>query len=561
VGSEIDYTKYDESELVEMFGRMDPRYAPAECARLARILTERGYIVTDGETGPGSAVPSPLKLQALTGSSRLFACDVDFGKATGTAGWLAPAHNSFGFVGSGTLQADGIYVYLSGRIGPRTSLLRALLPQQVQLSWRQIADVESEGNLVRFAYDSGDEDSGAITLWLADSSAAERLVAILPKVRTKNFRPQIKADVEFASRLTTQSPKTPVTVGLVLANVLVFIGTLFGGAEWFKPIGHVQIAWGSNFGPYTTDGEWWRLLTSLFIHFGIAHVFLNMLALVMFGPLVERLYGSVIYLLIYLLSGIAGGLASISWHPETNSAGASGAIFGILGALLAAQLRARGTFPIDILRPIRYSTVVFLGWALYGGFRYKGIDYAAHLGGLTCGFMTGLAAARPITGEGSFSRSDWRRLLQMMPVAAAVLALGVWFAQNSSATTTGDRLYWRTIRWFQAGAQSADGEFNAALHLVQAGKLSESAFADRVESDVLPFWREASERISEIDVGPVSPNLRALELFQALSDSNVHGYELLADGLRKNDPQEKAEAKIELKRGTALVNEWQAIHQ
>jgi membrane associated rhomboid family serine protease len=70
----------------------------------------------------------------------------------------------------------------------------------------------------------------------------------------------------------------------------------------------MQIAWGSNFGPYTTDGEWWRLFTSVFIHFGIAHLVFNMIALVMFGPLVERLYGSVHYLLIYLSAGIAGRL-------------------------------------------------------------------------------------------------------------------------------------------------------------------------------------------------------------------------------------------------------------
>jgi rhomboid protease GluP len=110
----------------------------------------------------------------------------------------------------------------------------------------------------------------------------------------------------------------------------------------------VQIAWGSNFGPYTTEGEWWRLFTSLFIHFGIAHLLLNMFALTAFGPLVERLFGSVNFLFVYLLAGIAGSLASIAWNPGINSAGASGAIFGILGALMAVQLRAGATIPMDI---------------------------------------------------------------------------------------------------------------------------------------------------------------------------------------------------------------------
>jgi rhomboid protease GluP len=155
-----------------------------------------------------------------------------------------------------------------------------------------------------------------------------------------------------------------------------------------------------------------------------------MFALAAFGPLIERLLGSVSYMLIYLLAGIAGSLASIAWHPEINSAGASGAIFGILGALLAVQLRAGATIPMDISHPIRYSTLPFLGWALYAGLTYKGIDSAAHLGGLACGFGLGLVAARPVTGKRGYSRSDVRRLFLMLPVAAAALAIGFWFAQK-----------------------------------------------------------------------------------------------------------------------------------
>jgi hypothetical protein len=81
VEDEIDYSKHTESELVDMFGRMDPRYAPAECARLGKFLAERGFIVTDGGTGPGTSVPSPAMLQSLTGSSRPSEWAVEF--ATG----------------------------------------------------------------------------------------------------------------------------------------------------------------------------------------------------------------------------------------------------------------------------------------------------------------------------------------------------------------------------------------------------------------------------------------------------------------------------------------------
>jgi len=433
-----------------MFGRLDPRYAPAECARLGKYLTDQGYVVSDGTTGPGSAVPSAAKLQTLIGSSQPIEWNVDFGGGTRVLGMLGPAQNGFGFVGSGTMQTDGISLWLSGQVSSG-SALSSLRQEYTQLSCQKIANVESDGRLVRFGYNVDAVEDDSISLWLADSSAAEKLVAVLPKRRTKDFRPQAKADAEFGAKLVAQSPRVPITIALVAINTAVFIATLMAGAEWLVPVGKMQIAWGSNFGPYTTDAEWWRLLTSLFIHFGIAHLVLNMFALAMFGPLVERLYGGVNYLLIYLVAGAAGGLASLSWRPEINSAGASGAIFGILGALLAAQLRAGDTFPPDILRPIRNTVLLFLGFSLYAGFRYKGIDNAAHLGGLVAGFLIGLAAARPITGASSYSRRDVRRSVQLVPAAVAVLAVGFWFAQRVSASIAGDGQYLRTV--LSTGAQ------------------------------------------------------------------------------------------------------------
>jgi rhomboid protease GluP len=537
VEDEIDYTKHTESELVDMFGRMDPRYAQVECARLSKFLVERGFIVTDGGTGPGSAVPSPAKLQSLTGSDRPSEWAVEFGRSAGPFNWFEPTHNDFGFVGSGTLQTDGIHVYLSGRVRQR-NFGASSSQQDVQLSLREIADVESQGRLVRFAYEVGKEDDVAITLRLADDAAAERLVAMLPTVRTEDFRPQqIKADAEFVTRLMAQSPKTPVTIGLVATNVLAFLATVYAGAEWFQTNGAAQIAWGSNFGPYTTEGEWWRLFTSLFIHFGIAHLLLNMFALAAFGPLIERLLGSVSYLIIYLLAGIAGSLASIAWHPDINSAGASGAIFGILGALLAVQLRAGATIPMDISHPIRYSTLTFLGWALYAGLTYKGIDSAAHLGGLACGFGLGLIAARPVTGERFSSRSDLRRVSQMVPVAALLLAGGFWYVQRASASMTGERLYWKTIHWLKQGEHATDAKYNTALALSKSHG-QPIQLADSLKREVLPFWREAREQLAAINLEPSSPHLATLESLEDIVDAKVSGYEHFAEGIRKNDPEE-----------------------
>jgi len=555
VDGEIDFTAHTEPELVEMFGRMDPRYAPTDCARLGKLLAERGYIVTDGETGPGYAVPSPAKLRALIGSSHPIEYNVDFGPG----GRLESMHNDLGFVGSGKLTVDGISVWISGRSGRRQGLVSSLSEQQVRLPIRNIVNVESQEQLVRFEYSGEDMDDGAITVRLADDSAVARLVSLLPKERTAGSRPQIKVDQEFTRRLIAQSPKTPVTYAIIAINVLVFIATLIAGADWLRPTPAVQIAWGSNFGPYTSDGEWWRLVTSLFIHFGIAHVAANMIALAYFGPLVERLYGSVNYLFLYLFAGVGGSIASIAWHPDVNSAGASGAIFGLLGALLAAllvaQWRGGDAFPGDILRPIGRWALLFLGWNLYAGFTGKGIDYAGHIGGLTTGFLMGLTATHPVTGESSYTRNDLRHLVQTVPVVAALLAGGLWWAQSAATALAGEGLYWHTVHWVLTGEHSADSRFNRALALMKTGQQDRRALAEEVERNVLPFWRQASVRLATIELAPNSPYVPTLQLLRDVSDGRARAYELLSEGLRKNDIQEIAAAERAMKDVAEIAKE------
>jgi len=385
---ELDYSQHPEAELVEMFGRMDPRYAPLACAGLRKHLTELGYIVTPGDTGPGSVAPSPQKIQALIGSPHPFECDVEFGRDAAFAAYRDPTHNDYGYIGVGKLEADGVCVYLvrrSVRGRPPVGVSSLLQQDQVEIPVRRIVNVESYGPYVRFEYTSPEADPESIILQLVDDTTASALVSVLPKTRTPAFRPQIQAITEFEAALQERSQYAPVTNGLIAIDILVFLAALYVSGDPLRPSGAVLLAWGSNFGPDTSSGQWWRLLTSMFLHFGWPHVVANMLALTVFGPLVERLYGSVTYALLYLLSGVVGNLVGIAWHPVANSAGASGAVFGICGALLAALLQP-GRFPADIQRPTQNSTLLFVAWALYTSFSSPGIDYAAHIGGLAAGF-------------------------------------------------------------------------------------------------------------------------------------------------------------------------------
>jgi hypothetical protein len=187
---EIDYTKHSEAELVDMFGRLDPRWAPAECVRLAKLLTELGYIVTQGTTGPGSAVPGTAKLQELIGSSSPFECEVDFAPTSGAFGYWGFSRNGLGFIGSGSLVCDGVYVWISGRIRSNRGL-PSLFQENSQLACRQIANVEMKDRLVRFEFNVEDVAGAPMCLWLSDATAAARLVRILPKRRTRDFQPRL----------------------------------------------------------------------------------------------------------------------------------------------------------------------------------------------------------------------------------------------------------------------------------------------------------------------------------------------------------------------------------
>lgn len=163
-------------------------------------------------------------------------------------------------------------------------------------------------------------------------------------------------------------------------NILVFlIATFMGGSEESR----VLVSLGAKDSARIWLGEYWRLITPLFFHVGYAHLFFNSVALFRIGPIVERLFGGVRFIVIYLLAGIGGVLASIIGLPYESSAGASGAIFGLLGALIYfSRLKPRAASAY-----FGNNLWVVLGINLVLGFTVRGIDNYGHIGGLVCGFL------------------------------------------------------------------------------------------------------------------------------------------------------------------------------
>jgi len=179
-----------------------------------------------------------------------------------------------------------------------------------------------------------------------------------------------------------------ITPLLIYFNVGIFIAMVIAGLGFMSFNSEDLLNWGANYRPSTTGGEWWRLLTSTFLHGGMIHILANMYGLIFVGVILEPLLGTIRYLLVYLVTGIIGSIASIWWYDATISVGASGAIFGLYGLFLALLLVK--IFPPDFNKAFLASTLVFVGFNLVMGFT-GGIDNAAHIGGLVSGFLIGLA--------------------------------------------------------------------------------------------------------------------------------------------------------------------------
>lgn len=182
-----------------------------------------------------------------------------------------------------------------------------------------------------------------------------------------------------------RQPQAVCTTGLIVINVLVFfLLSLRGDTE----SGYFMLQYGAMYEPLVTDGhEYYRLITSLFLHFGIQHLLNNMVMLGALGYQLENEIGRIKFLLIYFISGIGGNLCSLYWNvshgEQIISAGASGAIFGLMGALLYIVAVNRGRLG----RLSGRGMLIMVALSLYFGLTSSGVDNSAHVGGLIWGIL------------------------------------------------------------------------------------------------------------------------------------------------------------------------------
>lgn len=254
-----------------------------------------------------------------------------------------------------------------------------------------------------------------------------------------------------ASAAEVETPHFPiVVVTMLVLNLLIFIlETITGGSTNTLNL----IRFGAQYGPSVEAGEYWRFVTAAFLHIGLIHLLINSFCLWELGRPLERLYGTAQFGFTYLVSGAAGSLFSFLAHefiaPRTVSAGASGAIFGVAGAMAIAGWRFEHLVPENFKKVFGIGVVPLIALNLYYGFTHPRIDNFAHLGGVMAGVVCGLAL-KP--------QEERPRDARLAAAGFLVLVLIAFAVQYRAA-----RNYDRTLR--------------TAEEMLDAGKLPEAELA------------------------------------------------------------------------------------
>ncbi|MCI6004922.1 MAG: rhomboid family intramembrane serine protease [Blautia sp.] len=187
--------------------------------------------------------------------------------------------------------------------------------------------------------------------------------------------------------------KEPMTAAMLILNLLVFLLVeITGGSQGIEHM----LECGAAYTPIILeDGQWYRLFTCMFLHFGMEHLANNMLVLFVLGGRLERTVGKIKFLIIYILGGMAGNILSLILDIRSMefavSAGASGAVFAVMGAMIYVLLRSKGRVEDITVRQM----VIMAAFSLYFGLTSSGVDNAAHIGGMLSGFVLAVILYHP----------------------------------------------------------------------------------------------------------------------------------------------------------------------
>ena len=369
--------------------------------------------------------------------------------------------------------------------------------------------------------------------------------------------------VPWAGGVDTSST---VTIAFFAINLIVFIAMALEGIA-MDPTSQQLLHWGANFGPLTLGGQEWRLLTCMFVHGGLFHIFFNMWCLWDLGAMCEGLYGHWTFAAVYLISGVGASLASVWWHPVGVSVGASGAIFGIVGALIASHYLGEFSGPLFAVRARLRSVLLFAGYSLVFGAMSGRTDNAAHVGGLIVGLLLGalIALLAP-------AREVFPRIAVLAAVALLVLGSGAWLHNSRSYAihaSRGDDLL------EEGRIAQAIAELNTAVrqhpnyipaHFALAHAYYNQAQYDRAEQELQQVLKlDPSHNAARYELGIVYLNQHrtqeAKDTFQRVLNADKNdGYAHLGLGMALAAEQNDAAAIDEFAQAAQLQPDLDSVY-
>ncbi len=525
----IDFGAYSIEQLQELQPCLDRCAYPENYRRLIDALQQKA--------SPRSAGLPPERMVPGRFTTR-----------GGWLGWLTAKRIRSPVYGPGWIEVGSSNLVLSGL---QRTWLGAGMTSQVLVEFSAVRNVACDGTYICFEIRRAYRYPARVRFECESTAQAEALVNQLPLTTTPRFAVRGQEAREFHQTLQTLGGRPLVTPALVAANFVAFVAM----AVIAKSPGGFTVqqlwGWGANFGPLTVNEQWWRLLTSMFVHLNLAHVLLNMWALWNVGRLSERLFGRGSFLALYLATGLLAGIGSIAWDPSLTSAGASGAIFGIFGAFLAFLFRQRAELPRALLRSHWVSTVAFVLFNFVSGAWQPGIDNAAHVSGLLSGLFLGFLLARPLN-PASRRRFPLRQAAAGAAFIVSVVGVGIWQVKGLGSTLTGPELYARSHGAFLAGEQSNLRLWADLAARANSGSISNTELAQRFELEILPFWKIQKDQLAK-DSKTLSASQRQLgQLAAQFADLRFQWASALIEGANNNDQQRFKDA-VTLMNETTVV--------
>ncbi len=356
---------------------------------------------------------------------------------------------------------------------------------------------------------------------------------------------------DLTGLLHASPTRAPVTVALLATNVLIFVAMLVQGASLWHTSTEIPLAWGANFGPATQDGQWWRLVSAMFLHFGLLHLVLNMWALWDVGRLLEQVFGRWRFLLLYLGCGVIGNLLSLVMQGNRAvSGGASGAIFGLYGALVLFLWRERAQVDRGEFRWMFGAATIFIMFALVMGQIVTGIDNSAHIGGLISGALLGVALSRPWTWN-----SPRNRKLRFVALGLVALAVAAMLSLAPAPSyRLGEEVRAReAISRFLVQDQRISQQWESILGKGESERLSFDQLAGQIDSSVTSEYQVSFESLSALHLDTAAPSARTLEIMRKYAELRSTASQALSEGLRNRDPAQIRKALETARQAPALA--------